>query len=93
MWVNGVYAGAFANTVDMTNGIRWIGGYNDTNNYAGWIDEARISNIARYTGTGNFTAPTAPFQNDSNTLLLIHADGTDASTVFFDDNGIAPYTP
>jgi hypothetical protein len=57
----------------------------------GHIDEFRISNTARY--TANFTAPTAPFQNDANTLLLIHADGTDASTVFFDDNGIAPYTP
>jgi hypothetical protein len=57
----------------------------------GHLDEVRISDIARY--TANFTAPTAPFQNDANTLLLIHADGTDASTVFFDDNGIAPYTP
>jgi hypothetical protein len=57
----------------------------------GWIDEVRLSNIARY--TANFTAPTQPFQNDANTLLLIHADGTDGSTVFTDDNGIAPFTP
>jgi hypothetical protein len=90
MWVNGVYAGDFANTVDMTNGLKFIGGYNDIYNYAGWIDEVRISNIARYTGTGNFTAPTAPFQNDANTLLLLHMDGTDASTVFRDDNGVTP---
>ena len=61
------------------------GGYN------GWLDEIRISNTARY--TANFTAPTAAFQNDANTVLLIHADGTDTSTVFTDDNGIAPYTP
>ena len=57
----------------------------------GWMDEIRISNIARYT-TG-FSAPTAQFQSDANTLLLLHMDGTDASTAFFDDNGIAPYTP
>jgi hypothetical protein len=50
----------------------------------GHIDEIRISSVARY--TGNFTAPTAAFVNDSNTLLLIHANGTDASTTFTDDN-------
>jgi hypothetical protein len=52
----------------------------------GHIDEFRISNNARY--TANFTAPTAPFVNDANTLLLLHMDGTDATTVFRDDNGI-----
>jgi hypothetical protein len=50
----------------------------------GWIDEVRISNTARYTAA--FTAPTAAFVNDANTLLLIHADGTDAATTFVDDN-------
>lgn len=59
--------------------------------YNGWVDEVRISNTARY--TSNFTPPTTPFQNDSNTLLLMHMDGTDASTVFIDDNGKIPVTP
>ena len=49
------------------------------------VDELRLSTTARY--TANFTAPTAPFQNDANTVLLLHMDGTDAATVFFDDNG------
>jgi hypothetical protein len=59
--------------------------------YVGYLDEVRISNTARY--TANFTAPTAQFQNDANTVLLLHGDGTNNSTVFVDDNGIAPYTP
>jgi hypothetical protein len=69
------------------------GGYNTADLFFnGWMDEMRISNTARYTGA-TYTVPTAPFQNDANTVLLLHMDGTDASTVFFDDNGIAPYTP
>ena len=54
----------------------------------GYIDEVRISNTARY--TSGFTAPTEQFQNDANTLLLLHMDGTDGSTVFIDDNGKHP---
>ena len=52
------------------------------------MDEIRISNTARY--TANFTAPTQAFVNDANTLLLLHMDGTNNSTVFIDDNGVAP---
>lgn len=52
--------------------------------WTGYIDEIRISNTARYSAA--FTSPTAAFVNDANTLLLIHANGTNASTVFTDDN-------
>lgn len=62
-----------------------------TTAFDGNIDEFRISSSARY--TANFTPSTTPFQSDANTVLLLHMDGTDGSTVFFDDNGIAPYTP
>lgn len=81
----------------MTYGIRqtgtnfWIGNNGSSDIFDGWLDEIRISNTARY--TANFTAPTSPFVNDANTVLLIHADGTDASTVFRDDNGIIGSTP
>jgi hypothetical protein len=83
-------------TLDASEGIfsetmrlgAWNNGANALN---GHMDEIRISDIERY--TTSFTEPTAAFQNDANTLLLLHMDGTDASTAFFDDNGIAPYTP
>jgi hypothetical protein len=65
----------------------WIGamdtGYNSWN---GYIDEFRISNSARY--TAGFTPATASFNNDANTTLLLHMDGTNNSTTFTDD--IAP---
>ena len=70
------------------NGLVTIGGIGASLPLTGNIDEVRISNTARY--TANFTAPTAPFVNDSNTLLLLHMDGTDASTLFLDDNGAIP---
>jgi hypothetical protein len=74
-------SGSFGNTT--TN--MWIGAGAGAYSLNGWLDEVRISNTARY--TSGFTPSTSTFTNDTNTLLLIHADGTDASTVFTDDNG------
>ena len=54
-----------------------IGGSNDTQHHLnGYMDEIRISDTARYTGT--FTPQTRgnPFEADANTLLLIHSDYT-----------------
>lgn len=53
----------------------------------GWIDEVRVSSVARYDPTSSsLTVPTSAFTNDTDTLLLLHMDGTDASTTFEDDN-------
>lgn len=88
MYVNGTQSGS--TWTDTTNYISasnaWIGlsQSGGTNPMNGYIDEVRVSNTARY--TANFTPATSAFTNDSNTLLLIHADGTDASTTFTDDN-------
>lgn len=53
--------------------------------FNGHIDEFRVSDTARY--TTSFTPSTTPFENDANTVLLLHMDGTDGSTRFIDDNG------
>ena len=65
---------------------RWNG--NTSHMFDGYLDEMRVSDTARY--TASFTPDTTPFQNDANTLLLLHMDGTDGSTVFIDDNGKHP---
>ena len=93
IYVDGVErgSGTISNTPQYSTSYPFIlGSFNDVS-FNGYLDEFRISNSARY--TAGFTPSTTPFQNDANTLLLLHCDGTDASTAFFDDNGIAPYTP
>lgn len=69
------------------SGTNYIGSWNTSSNFFnGHMDEIRVSNNVRYTTT--FTPSTSPFVNDANTVLLIHANGTDASTFFEDDNGV-----
>ena len=88
MYVNGTATGAttaLSGSFGASSGDLWVGAGAGAYSLNGWLDEVRISNSARY--TAGFTPTTTPFVNDANTLLLIHADGTDASTVFRDDNG------
>jgi hypothetical protein len=59
--------------------------YNGTTAFNGYVDDFRVTKgLARYTAT--FTAPTAAFANDANTVLLLHCEGANASTSFPDDN-------
>lgn len=51
-----------------------VGNLNDLNEtYKGLIDELRISNIARYTGS-TYTVPASKFTPDANTVGLWHFD-------------------
>ena len=89
LYVDGVDRGNFADTLNYVQGNSrlYIGGWWNNSSTAtgfnGWIDEVRVSNIARY--TSGFTPTSTAFTNDSNTILLVHCDGTDASTTFTDD--------
>jgi hypothetical protein len=66
-----------------------IAGLNNTSPNM-YIDELRISNIARY--SSNFTPSTTAFKSDANTLLLLHMDGANNGTVFEDDIGIVNFS-
>lgn len=73
-------------TYEVSDEQLWIGcGHNVADFVDGYIDEVRISNTARY--TEDFPVPTVAFENDDNTLLLVHANGTSGANDFFDDNG------
>lgn len=60
-------------------------GVNGAYEMDGNMDEIRVSDTARYSGS-SYTVPTAAFENDANTLFLLHGDGTNGSQDFRDDN-------
>ena len=62
-------------------------------NFDGWLKEFRISNgVARW--TSNFTPPTSEYTPDQYSVLLLHMDGANGSTVFADSNsGPVTVTP
>jgi len=78
LYINGTLeeSGSTANRPD--NGTFTVG-KNGFGDFDGYIDEVRLSDVAKYTGTG-FTPPTSAFAVDDDTLALLHFDGTNAST-------------
>lgn len=87
LWINGSQQGStytdsinYGTTKPVTIGADYTGNYA----FPGYIDDIRISkNVARYTST--FTEPTSPLRGDLDTVLLLHFDGNNNSTTFFDD--------
>ena len=64
--------------------VTWVGTVGGTaDTFAGYIDEYRQSDTARY--TSNFTPSGSAFTNDSNTKVLLHFDGTNGDTITTDD--------
>jgi hypothetical protein len=83
VYVNGALGATITSSLKITsttfNNLRFGG--NTVTTYNGFIDEVRISNIARYTGA--FSAPSAAFTSDANTAVLNHFNG--ANIVVSDD--------
>lgn len=93
LFLNGTQTGStWTSSASFASGNPRLGAtsYDGTYAFAGYIDELRVSNNARY--TSNFTPASEPFANDVNTLLLLHMDGNNTSTIFIDDNGKKTYT-
>ena len=71
---------------DITGSLE-IARQNVTSDYRyfnGFIDELRISHVARNTST--FTAPSYQYSTDDDTVLLVHFDGSNDTQDFKDDH-------
>ena len=91
IFVDGTQVASFTDTNDYgSTKPLTIGANYDTSapteEFTGHIDEVRVSKGAgRFTGA--FTPTTTEYSSDLNTVLLLHANGTDALTTFDDASG------
>jgi len=78
LYINGVLEQSSSTANRPDDGVFAVGknGFGDFN---GYIDETRLSTVARYGGT-SFTEPTANYAADGDTTALLHFDGTNGST-------------
>jgi hypothetical protein len=60
-----------------------VGGYPGSTCFPGWLEETRISNIARYSGP-LYGVPAVPFVADAQTVALWHFDEAAGATTFAD---------
>ena len=83
MFLDGVQVGAGTDSSTyVARPIRIGSTYQATNSFAGYIDEVRISDVARYTAT--FTPPAGIHQGDNDTNLLLHFDSTNGDKLVDD---------
>jgi hypothetical protein len=86
LFVNGTQLGStWVDNTSMAQATLTIGAsYVATSPLNGYIDDFRVTKgLARY--TTNFVEPTAAFTADLSTVLLLHFNGPNNSTVFLDD--------
>jgi len=66
----------------------YIGGTAASADLDGYMDEIRVSDIARWTDDFQGALPTEPYETDTNTKLLIHSDTRDRSPYFIDSSEV-----
>jgi len=73
-WINGVYQNNQVDSQNWQDGstIPFWGSGNGSTPLTGYLQEIRMSNIARYTVGANYTVPSTPYNNDNNTILLVN---------------------
>jgi len=93
VFVDGTQVGSTqdASNFDISTATKlYIGSFFNGGNYLdGWFDEFRFSDTARW--TSNFTAPSSEYTADSNTITLLHFNGSDASTTITDSVSASVY--
>ena len=81
-------AGGVTNNFSSTNKIFLCAGDTQGNSdFAGYMDDIRVSNVCRYPDGTTFTPHTTSHEDDDNTILLIKSDTTNGSTTFTDSSG------
>jgi hypothetical protein len=88
VYLDGALGASYTTPKIMSVDSPLIVGATDTGNHPaqGRLDEARISDVMRYSGA-SYTVPTQPFKPDTNTLALWHFDEAINATVFGDSSG------
>ena len=91
IYKDGTQVGTASNSNNFSSTNRIFCGAGDTqgnSDFAGYMDEIRISNNCRYPSGTSFTPSTTAFSGDSNTKLLIQSNTTNNSTTFTDTSPI-----
>jgi len=86
LFVNGVLEAVTTSsaTINNNDSLTFGGVAGDpTLSLKGYMDEIRVSTVARY--TANFTPTTVSYNSDAATTILIHGDGADGSIDIRDD--------
>ena len=87
LYINGTLEESSSTSNRPDNGTFTVG-KNGFGDFDGYIDEVRLSSVARYEGT-SFTEPTSEFTVDKDTTALLHFNGTNGSTDIINATGVS----